>query len=128
MVRDEDKPRIVNKSRAFAIKSEDPRTGRNIKCEEADESRLASNSRSSVKSEEVGTADIKHASTSRSSKSEEGGAGDTRVASRKQKRECPWTQLTFTLQKSIEGTNILKLLPIKSYFFSSRGSHYASCF
>ena len=128
--RDEDKPRIVNKSRAFSIKAEDPRTS--SKCEEADETRLVSTSLSSVKSEEVGTADIKHASSSRSSnKSEEGGAGDTRVASRKQttnKRECPWTQLTFTLQKNIEGTNTLKLLPIKSYFFSSRGSHYASCF
>ena len=125
--RDEDKPRIVNKSRAFAIKAEDPRTS--SKCEEADETRLASTSRSSVKSEEVGTADIKHASSSRSSnKSEEGGAGDTRVASRKQKRECPFNQLTFTLQKSIEGTNTLKLLPIKSYFFSSRRSHYAPGF
>ena len=107
--RDEDKPRIVNKSHAFTLKAVVPRTSRDIKGEEADETRHASNSRSSVKSEDGGDGDIRLASSSRStSKPEEGGAGDTRAVSRKQttnKRECPWTQLTFTLQKSIEGTN-----------------------
>ena len=127
--RDEDKPRIVNKSHAFTLKAVVPRTSRDIKGEEADETRHASNSRSSVKSEDGGDGDIRLASSSRSiSKPEEGGAGDTRGASRKQKRECPFNQLTFTLQKSIEGTNTLKLLPIKSYFFSSRRSHYAPGF
>ena len=112
VVSDEDKPRIVHKSRAYTIKSEDPKSSSNIKCEEADDTRIASTSRSSIKSEE-------------------GGAADTRVASRKQstnKRDCPWTQLTFTLQKNIEGENTLKLLSIKAYFFSSRGTHDASGF
>ena len=94
MARDEDKPRIDHKSRSSTIKSEDHRSRSSIKSEEreADDTRLASRSRSSIKSEE-------------------GEADDTRVASRNQstnKRDCPWTQLTFTLQKKIEGENTLK--------------------
>ena len=94
VARDKDKPRIDHKSRSSTIKSEDHRSRSSIKSEEreADDTRLASRSRSSIKSEE-------------------GEADDTRLASRSQstnKRGCPWTQLTFTLQKKIEGENTLK--------------------
>ena len=91
---DEDKPRIVHKSRSSTIKSEDRR------------------SRSSTKSE------IDHRN-----RSEERGADEERLFSRSQstnKRGSQWTQLNYTVQKKVGGKQIHKILglSIKAYFFS----------
>ena len=91
---DEDKPRIVHRSRS------------------SNKSEIVHRNRSTIKSEEREADDARLASCSQSTN----------------KRGCPWTQLTFTLQKKIEGKNTLNFITSnKSLFFSYRGSDDAAC-